>query len=282
MNEIRKIAVVGSGVMGRGLAQLLCQSGLQVTLVNRNPASLASARDEVGRRLARLVERGNLTAEQRDAALDRVETAQALAAAASADLVIEAVYERLHTKTEVLQGLHEACPAETIIATNTSSFSITLLGALSGRPERLIGLHFFNPAPLMQLVEIVRGQATSDETFQTSWQFVERLGKTPVAVGDSAGFITNRLLFPMFNEAALVLAEGLATREAVDTAMKLGANHPMGPLELADLVGLDVCLQILEHLHEELGDKYRPSPLLRRLVAAGHLGRKTRQGFYSY
>ena len=268
--------------MGRGLAQLLCQSGLHVTLVNRNPASLASARDEVSRRLGRLVERGNLTAEQRGAALRRLESAQDLAAAASADLVLEAVYERLHTKTEVLQALHQVCSAETIFATNTSSFSITLLGALCGRPERLLGLHFFNPAPLMQLVEIVRGQATSDETFQMSWQFVERLGKTPVAVGDSAGFITNRLLFPMINEAALVLMEGLATREAVDTAMKLGANHPMGPLELADLVGLDVCLQILEHLQEELGDKYRPCPLVRRLVAAGHLGRKTGQGFYSY
>lgn len=182
----------------------------------------------------------------------------------------------------MLQALHQVCPAETIFATNTSSFSITLLGALCGRPERLIGLHFFNPAPLMQLVEIVRGQATSNETFQRSWQFVERLGKAPVAAGDSAGFITNRLLFPMINEAALVLMEGLATREAVDTAMKLGANHPMGPLELADLVGLDVCLQILEHLQQELGDKYRPCPLLRRLVAAGHLGRKTGQGFYSY
>jgi 3-hydroxybutyryl-CoA dehydrogenase len=281
--EIQQAAVVGAGTMGNGIAQVFAQAGVPVTMIDIAPEQLKRAQATIERSLAKLVEKGRLSAAERDGALARITPATSLEAAAGADLAVEAVFEDIAVKKEALQALDAVLPPHAILATNTSSISITELAAAVGRPAQVIGMHFMNPVPLMQLVEIIRGLATADETVTATVAMVERLGKTPVLVNDAPGFVANRILMPMINEAAYTLMEGVASAEAIDTVMKLGMNHPMGPLALADLIGLDVCLAIMEVLHHGLGDsKYRPCPLLRRMVAAGYLGRKTGRGFYAY
>ena len=281
--EIGCAAVIGAGTMGSGIAQVLAVAGLEVTLVDVTDELLARGLAAVRQGTARMVERGRLSAEAREQALARIAPTVDVAVATQADLVIEAIVERLEPKEELLATLDRHAPPETILASNTSSLSITRLAAATGRPDRVVGMHFMNPAPVMPVVEVIRGAATSDATVQAALGLVERIGKTPVRVADSAGFALNRLLIPMINEAAFLLMEGVAERDDIDAVMRLGANHPMGPLALADLIGLDTCLAIMEVLHRELGDdKYRPCPLLRRMVAAGYLGRKSGRGFYSY
>ncbi|MCX7683570.1 MAG: 3-hydroxybutyryl-CoA dehydrogenase [Anaerolineae bacterium] len=280
--EIEHIAVVGAGTMGSGIAQVCATSGYQVTLIDILPAQLERALAAIAQSVEKLHSKGRLSDEQRQAAERNIATASNLSPAAEADLVIEAVVEDLEVKRRTFTELDELTRPEVILASNTSSLSITALGAATKRPDKVIGMHFMNPVPLMQLVEIVRGMATSDETTATALELTKSLGKTPVEARDYPGFISNRILCPMINEAIYALMEGVGTPEAIDTVMKLGMNHPMGPLELADLIGLDVVLSIMNVLHEGLGDKYRPCPLLQRMVAAGHLGRKTGRGFYSY
>lgn len=281
--SITAVAVIGAGTMGSGIAQVFAGAGLDVTLVDVSEALVEKGLETIRRGMERLVERGRLSAEARDAALARIRTTTGLHVAAQSDVVVEAIIERLDAKESLLAELDRSAPAHTILASNTSSISITRLAAATGRPDRVIGMHFMNPAPVMALVEVIRGLATSDATMDAVVALVERLGKTAVRVEDSAGFAVNRLLIPMINEAAFLLMEGVAGRDDIDTAMRLGANHPMGPLALADLIGLDTCLAIMEVLHQDFGDdKYRPCPLIRRMVAAGHLGRKSGRGFYSY
>lgn len=281
--DIRHIAVVGAGTMGSGIAQVCATYGYAVTLIDIVPEPLERAQAAIRQSVEKLHARGRITDAQRDAALSGIRTSLQMADAAGADLVVEAVVERLEVKEEVLAQLDRLTRPETILASNTSSISITRLGAATRRPDKVIGMHFMNPVPLMKLVEVIRGLATSDETTATVVALAKALDKVPVEAQDSPGFISNRLLCPMINEAVYALMEGVGTVEAIDTVMKLGMNHPMGPLELADLIGLDVVLNIMEVLHRELGDdKYRPCPLLRRMVAAGHLGRKTGRGFYTY
>lgn len=280
---IQTIAVIGAGTMGSGIAQVFAQAGFTVRLHDALPAALARASQGIERSLGKFVDKGKLTGEARDAALARVTTTESFNALHDVDYVVEAVIEDVQTKRALLTRLDAILRPETIIATNTSSISITELGAATGRPDRVLGMHFMNPVPLMTLVELVRGEATSDASMTVARELCERLGKTAAEAADYPGFIANRILMPMINEAIYALMEGVGTLEAIDTVMKLGANHPMGPLALADLIGLDVCLAIMEVLHDGLGDsKYRPCPLLRRMVAAGHLGRKTQKGFYSY
>jgi 3-hydroxybutyryl-CoA dehydrogenase len=281
--DIEKIAVVGAGTMGNGIAQVCATAGYQVRLIDIVPDQLERAVASIHKSVAKLHSKGRLTDEQRDAALANIATANDLADAASADLVVEAVVERLDVKREVFARLDEQTQPDVILASNTSSISITELGAVTRRPDKVIGMHFMNPVPLMRLVEVIRGLDTSDETTAAVVALAQGLGKTPVEAQDYPGFISNRILCPMINEAIYALMEGVGTAEAIDTVMKLGMNHPMGPLTLADLIGLDVVLNILEVLQAGLGDdKYRPCPLLRRMVAAGHLGRKTGRGFYAY
>ncbi len=278
-----KIAVIGGGQMGAGIAQVSAVSGLAVTVRDVSPACLDRARATIQGSLGKFVEKGKLAAADRDAALGRLTFTTELSDCASADLAIEAVPEILELKTAILSELGKLCPPATVLATNTSSISITALGGASGRGERFLGIHFMNPVPLMKLVEVIRGHATSDETHGAALEFVKRLDKTPVTVNDYPGFVSNRVLMPMINEAVYTLMEGVATREAIDTVMKLGMNHPMGPLELADFIGLDTCLSIMEVLYRGFGDsKYRPCPLLRNMVLAGYLGRKSGRGFYEY
>ncbi len=278
---VEKIQVVGAGQMGSGIAQVAAQAGLAVHLADVDRESLRKGLETIEKNLSRSVERERISQEEMDETLARIESGTEYAA--DADLAIEAVVEVSEVKAEVFGALDERLGERAILATNTSSISITELAAMTGRPERFIGMHFFNPVPLMKLVEVVRGLQTADETYGAVHELVERLGKEPVEVNDFPGFVSNRVLLPMINEAIYCVMEGVAGPEEVDAVMKLGMNHPMGPLALADLIGLDTCLQIMEVLHEGFGDtKYRPCPLLRRYVAAGRLGRKSGKGFYEY
>jgi 3-hydroxybutyryl-CoA dehydrogenase len=281
--EIRQIAVIGAGTMGRGIAQVFAQSGYETIVVEVVPEQLQGAMSSIEKFLARSVEKGKMTEEEKAATLARIHPAGTVDAAKDADFVVEAVTENAELKKRLFGELDSLCRPEVILASNTSSIPITLLAAATQRPDRVIGMHFMNPVPLMVLVEVIRGLATSDETTQTVVDLARRLGKTPVEVNDFPGFVSNRILLPMINEAIYALMEGVATKEAIDQVMMLGMNHPMGPLALADLIGLDVCLAILEVLYHGLGDpKYRPCPLLRKYVDAGWLGQKTGRGFYHY
>jgi 3-hydroxybutyryl-CoA dehydrogenase len=283
MEAIETIGVVGAGTMGHGIAQVAAQSGFAVVIVDAAPAALERGVAQIGRGLERLVAKGKLAAEEREGALGRITAAAGLEALAGAQLVVEAVVERLEVKQRVLAELDRVCPAATLLASNTSSISITRLAAATARPEKVVGMHFMNPVPVMQLVELIRGLATAQPTYDAVEAVTRRLGKTPVEVQDAPGFVSNRVLMPMINEAIYCLYEGVGKAAAIDEVMKLGMNHPLGPLALADLIGLDVCLDILRVLQQGFGDpKYRPCPLLVKMVDAGRLGRKTGQGFYSY
>ncbi len=281
--QVRKLGVVGAGQMGQGIAQVAAQAGLDVVIVDAAPDFAQMGIGKIKKTLDRLVERGKLDGAARDATLAHLKAGAAHRDLAECDVVIEAAPEKEELKLGIFKSLGEVCKDDAILASNTSSISITKIATASGRPDRVIGMHFMNPVPLMKLVEIVRGLPTSDETAATVTELAKKFGKTTIGARDIPGFIVNRMLIPLLNEACYGLYEGLGTAADIDTGVRLGLNHPMGPLELADLIGLDTCLAIAEVLHRELGDdKYRPCPLLRQYVAAGWLGRKVLRGFYEY
>ncbi len=280
---IKTIGIIGAGAMGNGISQVFAQARFTVRLVDVSQPMLDRARATIEASLGKFVAKGRLTAADRDAALARIATSRSTDDLAAADYIIEAITENREAKLAMFKTLDAVASPGTILASNTSSISITELGAATTRPAEVVGMHFFNPVPIMALVEVIRGQSTSAATMKTAFSLCEQLGKTAVEAADYPGFIANRILLPMINEAAFAVMEGVGTPEAIDTVMKLGLNHPMGPLTLADFVGLDVCVAILDVLHDGFGDpKYRCCPLLRRMVAAGHYGRKTGQGFYTY
>ncbi|HET9707141.1 MAG TPA: 3-hydroxybutyryl-CoA dehydrogenase [Gemmatimonadales bacterium] len=278
-----RVTVVGAGTMGNGIAHVFAQNGWDTLLVDVSGDQLDKARETIGSNLERQVKKGGLSAEQKVATLGRLTMSTVLDGAGQAELVVEAASEHPETKFRIFRDLDRSAPPGAILATNTSSIPITSIGAQTGRPGLVIGMHFMNPVPLMPLVEVIRGVETTDATAAHTIEIARSLGKTPVEVNDSPGFVSNRVLMPMINEAIFCVMEGVATPEAIDTVMKLGMNHPLGPLALADLIGLDVCLAILQVLHRDLGDdKYRPCPLLARMVSAGRLGKKSGRGFYDY
>jgi 3-hydroxybutyryl-CoA dehydrogenase len=283
MIDIRRIGVVGAGQMGRGIAHVCALAGLEVVLTDASPAALSQSRETIEANLSRQVARGRIREEDKEAALSRITTAADFAAFRDCDMAIEAATEREDVKRDIFRKLVPQLKPEALIATNTSSISITRLASATDRPGKFIGMHFMNPVPVMTLVELIKGIATDDETFTATRDLAVKLGKTPVAAEDFPAFIVNRILLPMINEAVYTLYEGVGTVEAIDTAMKLGANHPMGPLELADFIGLDTALSVMQVLYEGLADsKYRPCPLLVKYVEAGWLGRKSGRGFYDY
>ncbi len=283
MKEIRKLGVVGSGQMGNGIAHVAAASGLRVHLADTSEEILAAARRTIEKNLDREVAKGKRTAEEKSAALARLELTTDLGAFAGVDCALEAVTESYEVKKAVLEKLDRILPPESLLASNTSSLPITKLAAATGRPDRFIGMHFMNPVPVMALVEVIRGLQTSEATAKAIEELARRMGKTPIFCNDYPGFVSNRVLMPMINEAITALFEGVGEKEAIDGIMKLGMNHPMGPLALADFIGLDTCLAILRVLHEGFGDpRYRPCPLLVRMVEAGWLGRKSGRGFYEY
>ncbi|MBD3220087.1 3-hydroxybutyryl-CoA dehydrogenase [bacterium] len=278
-----KVSVIGGGTMGNGIAHVFAQHGHDTTIIDSSTDALDRARATIEKNLGRMVKKEKISEDDARATLDRITTTTDPGAAAEGRLVVEAVFESFEVKRDIFQKLDGICPDETVLASNTSSISLTKIGGVTGRADRTIGMHFMNPVPMMKLVEVIRGQATSDATLQFVTETAQQLGKVPVTVQDYPGFISNRVLMPMINEAVYCLMEGVATREAIDEVMKLGMAHPMGPLTLADFIGLDICLDIMEVLYEGFGDsKYRPCPLLRRMVDAGFLGRKSGRGFYEY
>ena len=280
---MKKIGVIGAGTMGTGIAHVSALSGFDVTLVDIEQNLLEHSLTSIKKGLKRQVDKGKISQEEMNTALGRIQTITEMKSLSSEDIVIEAATENKEVKISIFSELDTFCPEKTILASNTSSISISLIASATNRPEKVIGMHFMNPVSIMKLVEIIRGKLTSDETTEKVKNLVEVLNKTPVECNDSSGFVSNRILMPMINEAVFCLADGVATAEAIDKIMTLGMAHPMGPLTLADLIGLDICLAIMEVLHRDMGDnKYRPCPLLEEMVSAGNLGRKTGQGFYSY
>jgi len=283
VEAIKTVAVLGAGTMGNGIAHVFARAGYRVILRDVEQRFLDRGMETIGKNLDREIKKGKLAEGERATVLGRVQAVTEMSAIAVADFLVEAVPEKLEIKRAVLGEADRVLRSEVIIASNTSSIAMTALAALTKRPERFVGMHFMNPVPMMVLVEVIRALQTSDATFETTMELAKKLGKTPVAVNDAPGFVSNRVLMPLINEAAYCVMEGVATAEAVDAVMKLGMNHPMGPLELADFIGLDVCVDIMHVLHEGLGDpKYRACPLLRKYVAAGYLGRKSGRGFYTY
>jgi len=280
---MKKIGVIGAGTMGTGIAHVSALSGFDVTLVDIEQNLLEHSLTSIKKGLKRQVDKGKISQEEMNTALGRIQTITEMKSLSSEDIVIEAATENKEVKISIFSELDTFCPEKTILASNTSSISISLIASATNRPEKVIGMHFMNPVSIMKLVEIIRGKLTSDETTKKVKNLVEVLSKIPVECNDSSGFVSNRILMPMINEAVFCLADGVATAEAIDKIMTVGMAHPMGPLTLADLIGLDICLAIMEVLHRDMGDnKYRPCPLLEEMVSAGNLGRKTGQGFYSY